>query len=87
MKQGMIDLLKQAEDRAGKVIEAIPDGTSEFADYLDDDMISGVPIRLKIKLTIKGKRLTLDFSECDPQVKQPLTLLPMVRNIPFFIKG
>ena len=54
MKQGMIDLLKQAEDRAGKVIEAIPDGTSEFADYLDDDMISDVPIRLKIKLTVKG---------------------------------
>ncbi|KIL11744.1 hydantoinase B/oxoprolinase family protein [Bacillus safensis] len=87
VKQGMIDLLKQAEDRAGKVIEAIPDGASEFADYLDDDMISDVPIRLKIKLTIKGKRLTLDFSECDPQVKTAFNLVTNGQKHSFLYQG
>ncbi|MDM5296910.1 hydantoinase B/oxoprolinase family protein [Bacillus pumilus] len=87
VKQGMVDLLKQAEDRAGKVIEAIPDGTSEFADYLDDDMISDVPIRLKIKLTVKGKRLTLDFSECDPQVKTAFNLVTNGKKHSFLYQG
>ncbi|WOP21182.1 hydantoinase B/oxoprolinase family protein [Bacillus pumilus] len=87
VKQGMMDLLKQAEIRAGKVIEAIPDGTSEFADYLDDDMISDVPIRLKIKLTVKGKRLTLDFSECDPQVKTAFNLVTNGQKHSFLYQG
>ncbi|MFS0655361.1 hydantoinase B/oxoprolinase family protein [Bacillus sp. 179-C3.3 HS] len=87
VKQGMFDLLKQAEDRAGKVIEAIPDGTSEFADYLDDDMISDVPIRLKVKLTVKGKRMTLDFSECDPQVKTAFNLVTNGQKHSFLYQG
>ncbi|WP_226566560.1 hydantoinase B/oxoprolinase family protein [Bacillus stratosphericus] len=87
VKQGMLDLLKQAADRAGKVIDAIPDGTSEFADYLDDDMISNVPIRLKIKLTVKGKQLTLDFSECDPQVKTAFNLVTNGQEHSFLYQG
>ncbi|MFB8733125.1 hydantoinase B/oxoprolinase family protein [Bacillus sp. SL00103] len=57
VKQGMMDLLKQAEDRAGKVIEAIPDGTSEFADYLDDDMISDAD---PVENQVNGERKTTD---------------------------
>ncbi|WP_353853834.1 hydantoinase B/oxoprolinase family protein [Bacillus sp. Bos-x628] len=87
VKQGMFDLLKQAEDRAGRVIEAIPDGTSEFADYLDDDMISDVPIRLKVTLTVRGKQLTLDFSECDPQVKTAFNLVTNGQKHSFLYQG
>ncbi|MGE6631988.1 hydantoinase B/oxoprolinase family protein [Bacillus sp. NPDC077027] len=87
VRQGMNDLMKQAEDRAGKVIDAIPDGTSEFADYLDDDMISNVPIRLKVALTVKGRELILDFSECDPQVKTAFNLVTNGSKHSFLYQG
>ncbi|MDY2985140.1 MAG: hydantoinase B/oxoprolinase family protein [Synergistes jonesii] len=64
----MLDLLDQGELRARQVISKLPDGDYKFADYLDDDMASDVPIRLALTLKVKGDEFIIDFSECDPQV-------------------
>lgn len=68
VENSMFDLLEQGEKRARQVIQELPDGEYFFADYLDDDMVSDVPIRLAVTLKVVGDEFILDFSECDPQV-------------------
>ncbi len=86
-KNGMLDLLEQSEDRAGAIIEKIPNGTYSFADYLDDDMISDVPIRLAVTVTIKDREITLDFSDCDPQVETAFNLVTNGSKHSFLYQG
>ncbi len=68
VEDSMLDLLDQGEIRARKVIERLPDGDYSFADYLDDDMASDVPIRLAVTLKVRGDEFIVDFTDCDPQV-------------------
>jgi len=63
------DLIDYAEARARALIERIPDGEYSFTDYLEDDVISDMPVRIKVKATKEpGGGLHLDFSGTDPQV-------------------
>lgn len=86
-KDGMEDLLEQAEMRARSIIEKIPDGSYSFADYLDDDMISDVPIRLAVTVTIEEKNIILDFSDCDPQVETAFNLVTNGSRHSFLYQG
>lgn len=74
VEDSMFDLLEQGEIRARKVIQELPDGEYSFADYLDDDMVSDVPIRLALTLKVSKGEFILDFSECDPQVSTAFNL-------------
>lgn len=87
VKNGMQDLLEQAEARARKVIEKIPDGTYTFADYLDDDMVSDTPIRLAVNVTVDGGDITIDFSDCDPQVHTAFNLVTNGSRHSFMLQG
>ncbi len=49
-------------------IAAIPNGTYEAADALDDDGISDDEIPIRVRLTIKGEHATVDFTGSSPQV-------------------
>lgn len=60
--------LDYAEAKARAVIEAIPDGTYRFVDYLEDDLISDVPVRIELALTVQGSDIHLDYTGTDPQV-------------------
>ena len=51
-----------------RAIGAIPDGSYEAEDLLDDDGISSAPIPIRVRLTIKAGRATVDFSGSAPQV-------------------
>lgn len=62
------DLVAYAAEKALAVQRLIPDGTWEFADLLDDDYVSKVPVRVRCRLTAKDGRVHLDFSGSDPQV-------------------
>ena len=62
-------LLDQAERLARSAIAAMPDGSYEFTDYLDDDGIDPDPIPLKVRLTVVGDRLIADFTGSAPQVR------------------
>ena len=53
-------------------IAAIEDGSVEFEDFIDCDPLSADlsrPVRIHLRLTKKGDRLTFDFSQSDPQPK------------------
>ncbi len=49
-------------------IGAIPDGSYEAADALDDDGISEDEVPIRVRITIKGERARVDFSGSAPQV-------------------
>lgn len=49
-------------------IAAIPEGTYEAQDALDDDGISDDQIPIRVRITIKGEHATVDFTGSSPQV-------------------
>jgi N-methylhydantoinase B len=55
-------------------IEALPDGTYRFDDFLDNDGIVDEPIRIALDLTVAGSQMTLDFSRSSPPCKGPLNI-------------
>lgn len=62
------DLVAYAAAKAGAVQRQIPDGVYEFADLLDDDFNSRVPVRVRVRMTVSGGHVHLDFAGSDPQV-------------------
>jgi N-methylhydantoinase B len=81
--EGMDAVLDYAERRARAVLANVPDGTYEFSDYLEDDLQSEVPVRIKVKLTVAGDEVHLDFSGSDPQVGSALNLASLGVRHPF----
>lgn len=67
VRRAQDDVLRYAEDRARDLFRRIPDGTYGFSDFLDDDVISSVPIRLAVELTVADGKVHLDYSGCDLQ--------------------
>src|SRR5690606_39330089 len=62
------DLIAYTEAKARDALRRIPDGTYEFWDFLDDDFVSHVPVRVRLAMTVKDGGITLDFTGTDPQV-------------------
>lgn len=62
------DLVEYTEAKARDALRKIPDGTYEFWDYLDDDFVSNIPVRVRLAMTVKDGAVTLDFTGTDPQV-------------------
>ena len=54
-----------------RAIGAIPDGSYEAEDLLDDDGISSDPIPIRVRITIKAGRARVDFSGSAPQAAGP----------------
>lgn len=66
-------ILDQSEAGMRAALAAMPDGTYEFTDVLDDDGVDiGKIIELKVKLTIKGDEAVADLSGCSPQSQGPV---------------
>jgi N-methylhydantoinase B len=57
-----------AEEKARAVLRRIPDGVYEFWDYVDDDLVSPYPIRIRLKATFLDGSVELDVTGTDPQV-------------------
>ena len=62
-------LLDQAERLARNAIRAMPDGSYDFVDWIDDDGIDPGEIRIAVTITVEGDRLTADFTGSAGQVK------------------
>ena len=64
---------EQADIAVRSVIEKIPDGVYEAESALDNDGRNlDQPIRIKVKVTIKGSIMAVDFSDMNPQTFSPL---------------
>lgn len=73
LRAACAQLLDASEAAMRASIAAMPDGTYEFEDYLDDDGIeTGKPVRIHAKIEIKGDTLTVDLSGSAPEVHGPI---------------
>ena len=63
------DLQDYTAAKAREVLRRIPDGAYEFWDYLDDDMITRIPVRVRVRMVARDGEIHLDLSGTDPQVK------------------
>jgi N-methylhydantoinase B len=60
------------EREARAFIAKVPDGTYEAESFLDNDgRTLDVKLRIKVKVTIDGERMVVDFSEMNDQVPGP----------------
>jgi N-methylhydantoinase B len=64
-------------DRMGDELERWPDGEAEGESFLDSDGVNlDRQVRIHVKVTKRGRGLTIDFSGCAPQVPGPINLRP-----------
>ena len=71
-------LISYSSRMMGRAIAAIPDGTYEAEDALDDDGISDGEIPIRVRVTIKGDRARVDFTGSAPQVAGALNAVESI---------
>ena len=88
VEAGREALIGYAEERARALIAAIPDGVYEFCDYLEDDVVSDMPVRVKMTVAKEGANgLHIDFTGSDPQLGSAFNLPTGGRRHPFLCMG
>jgi N-methylhydantoinase B len=70
------ELLTRAEVLTRREIEAIPDGTYRFADWLDNDGVDDRPVKIEVAITVAQSAMTFDFTGTSPQVRGPFNSVP-----------
>ena len=66
---GIAAIMDQSEALARERVRAMPDGVYWAESFMDDDGISvGAPIPIRVKVEIKGERMTVDLTEVSKQV-------------------
>ena len=66
--QGHRDLQDYAADKARAALRLIPDGRYVFWDYMDDDLVTPIPTRIRVAFTVADGTVNIDVSGTDPQV-------------------
>lgn len=61
-----------------RVIRDLPDGVYEGEDFLDDDGYSDQPVRIAVRIEIKGDHAYLDFTGSSPQVRGPINAVEAI---------
>ncbi|MCA0997299.1 hydantoinase B/oxoprolinase family protein [Alloyangia pacifica] len=67
-------LMSYAAGKAEAVLRQMPEGRYSFADYLDDDAASRLPVRVAVTIEIKDGKVHLDFTGTDPQVATAMNI-------------
>jgi N-methylhydantoinase B len=69
-----------------KLKALVPEGRYAFTDTIDSDGQGHGPIKLRYRLEVTGKRISLDTSESDDQVPGPINFL-MSPSVPAMVFG
>ena len=67
VKRCTTEILNYSERMTRHTISAIPDGTYEADEFLDNDGISDRPVAIRVTIRIRGDKAVIDFSKSDPQ--------------------
>jgi N-methylhydantoinase B len=62
-------ILDQSEAAARAQVRAIPDGVYAYETFFDNDGESDIPIPIRVKVTVQGDEMTVDYSGMSEQVK------------------
>ena len=84
--QGMQDVMALAEVKARGVYRQIPDGDYEFADFVEG-IEEGEFFQIKLKMTIKGDDIHLDFTGTDPQMPSAYNFICGDRTHPYICQA
>jgi N-methylhydantoinase B len=68
----MTDLIDYTERFTRRNILALPDGEAEFTDWNDDDGTGHGPVRIQVKVQIRGDEIVVDFTGTSPQTSGAL---------------
>jgi N-methylhydantoinase B len=71
-------LVSYTAEMMRRVIRELPDGVYEAEDYLDDDGYSDSPVRIAVRIQIKGDRARVDFTGSAPQVRGPINAVEAI---------
>lgn len=71
-------LINYTAEMMRSVIRELPDGIYEAEDYLDDDGYSDDPVRIAVRIAIKGERAEVDFAGSSPQVRGPINAVEAI---------
>jgi len=80
MVEACARILDMSEAAMRAAIRAMPDGVYEFEDFLDDDGVSGEPVRLHARLTVAGDEIEVDLTGCADQQRGPVNCTPAMSN-------
>jgi len=81
--KAMDDLIDYATRKVEALIRKMPAGRYEFSDYIEDDVVTKIPIRLKVALTVADGQIHLDFTGSDIQVSSALNVPTAGKVHPF----
>lgn len=70
---GAAELQDYSERLAREAISAIPDGTYEAENFVDDNGFTPDPLRVAVKIKVDGDSLEVDFEGSAPQTKGIIT--------------
>ncbi len=67
-------LRARAERMMRNHLAALPDGTISVEDYLDNDGVNDMPLKIAVDLTIKGEKMCVDFSRSSLACAGPVNI-------------
>ena len=62
------EIIARTEMRMRKSVAGLPDGTYRFDDVMDDDGLGTTQIPIRLAVTVRGERISFDFTGSSPQV-------------------
>ena len=83
VEKGMDDLIDYTARKVEALIRRMPRGRYEFCDFIEDDVVSDIPIRLKVAMVVGDGEIHLDFTGTDVQVGSALNVPTGGRAHPF----
>lgn len=78
-------LMEYAAEKARDVLRRIPNGVHEFWDYLDDDLITPHPVRVRVRLTVEEGEVEIDVTGTDPQTPTAYNCPTLNRRHAWFV--
>jgi len=66
LRRQMTQLINYGERLMGALIARMPNGVYSFEDDLDDDGLGSGPIKIRVRVIIRGRRAKVDFTGSDP---------------------
>ena len=71
-------LVEYAARRVRRTLEGLPDGVYEAEDFLDDDGETDKPVRIAVKIEIRGDQAKVDFTGSSKQVRGPINAVEAI---------
>ncbi len=71
-------LINYTAEMMRRVIRDLPDGVYEAEDFLDDDGYTDDPVRITVRIEIKGDHADVDFTGSSPQVRGPINAVEAI---------